>query len=175
MSDCDPMDCTTSDLPINHQLLEFTQTHVDWVSDTVQSSHPLSSPSLPALNLSPIRVFSNESALCSDTTLGQIADVLEMVSLQHSNFYWSKSFLLCTFHPDFNFLWLPKSLRWHYPMQFSLINTLNLTYLSVFILQFSHSVIYDCDIMDCSTPGCPVNHQLLEFTQTHVHWVSDNI
>ena len=50
-------------LPIHHQLLESTQTHVHGVSDAIQPSHPLSSPSPPALNLSRIRVFSNESAL----------------------------------------------------------------------------------------------------------------
>ena len=49
---CDPMDCSTPGLPAHHQLLEFTQTHVHWVSDAIQSSHPLSSPSPPALNLS---------------------------------------------------------------------------------------------------------------------------
>ena len=47
----------------NHQLLESTQTHVNCVGDTIQPSHPLSSPSPPALNHSSIRVFSNESAL----------------------------------------------------------------------------------------------------------------
>ena len=50
-------------LPVHHQLLEFTQTHVHWVSDAIQPSHPLSSPS-PAFNLSQHRVFSNESVLC---------------------------------------------------------------------------------------------------------------
>ena len=39
-------------LPVHHQLLEFTQTHVYWVGDTIQPSHPLWPPSLPALNLS---------------------------------------------------------------------------------------------------------------------------
>ena len=48
---CDPMDCSTPGLPVHHQLLEFTQTHVHRVSDAIQPSHPLSSPS-PALNLS---------------------------------------------------------------------------------------------------------------------------
>ena len=47
---CDPMNCSTPDLPVHHQLLEFTQTHVHWVSDAIQPSHPLSSPSPPALN-----------------------------------------------------------------------------------------------------------------------------
>ena len=49
---CDPMDCSTPDLPVHHQLRESTQTHVHWVSDTIQPSHLLSSPSPPALNLS---------------------------------------------------------------------------------------------------------------------------
>ena len=48
----DPMDCSRPGLPVHHQLPEFTQTHVHLVSDAIQSSHPLSSPSPPALNLS---------------------------------------------------------------------------------------------------------------------------
>ena len=48
----DPMDCSTPDFPILHHLLEFAQTHVHWISDAIQSSHPLSSPSPPAFNLS---------------------------------------------------------------------------------------------------------------------------
>ena len=49
---CNPMDCSTPGLPVHHQLPEFTQTHVHWVSDATQPSHPLSTPSPPALNLS---------------------------------------------------------------------------------------------------------------------------
>ena len=49
---CDSMDLSTPGLPVHHQLLEFIQTHVHWVSDAIQPSHPLSSPSPPALNLS---------------------------------------------------------------------------------------------------------------------------
>ena len=47
---CDPMNRSTPGLPVHHQLLEFTQTHVHRVSDTIQPSHPLSSPSPPAPN-----------------------------------------------------------------------------------------------------------------------------
>ena len=47
---CDPMNCSTPGLPVHHQLPEFTQTHVHQVSDTIQPSHPLSSPSPPAPN-----------------------------------------------------------------------------------------------------------------------------
>ena len=49
---CDPMNCSTPGLPVHHQLPESTQTHVHCVDDAVQPSHPLSSPSPPALNLS---------------------------------------------------------------------------------------------------------------------------
>ena len=47
---CDPMNCSTPGLPVHHQLPEFTQTHVHRVSDTIQPSHPRSSPSPPAPN-----------------------------------------------------------------------------------------------------------------------------
>ena len=47
---CDPMNRNTPGLPVHHHLLEFTQTHVHWVSDAIQPSHPLSSPSPPAPN-----------------------------------------------------------------------------------------------------------------------------
>ena len=60
---CDPMYCSTPGFPVHHQLPELTQTHVHQVSDAIQPSHPLSSPSPPAFNLFSIRVFSNESVL----------------------------------------------------------------------------------------------------------------
>ena len=47
---CDPMNCSTPGLPVHYQLPEFTETHVHWVSDAIQSSQPLSSPSPPAPN-----------------------------------------------------------------------------------------------------------------------------
>ena len=47
---CDPMNCSTPGLPVHHQLTEFTQTQVHQVSDAIQPSHPLSSPSPPAPN-----------------------------------------------------------------------------------------------------------------------------
>ena len=49
---CDPMDCSTPGFPVLHHLVEFAQTHVHWVNNAIQPSHPLSSPSPPALNLS---------------------------------------------------------------------------------------------------------------------------
>ena len=47
---CDPMNCSSPGLPVHHQLPEVTQTHVHQVSDAIQPSHPLSSPSPPAAN-----------------------------------------------------------------------------------------------------------------------------
>ena len=52
-----PMDCSTPGLPVHHQLPEFTQTHVHWVGDAIQPSHPLSSPSSPAFNLPALGSF----------------------------------------------------------------------------------------------------------------------
>ena len=57
------MDCSTPGLPVHHQLLEFTQIHAHWVSDAIQPSHPLLSPSPPTSIFPSIRVFSNESIL----------------------------------------------------------------------------------------------------------------
>ena len=59
----DPMNLSTPGLPVHHQLPEFTQTHVHRVSDAIQPSHPLSSPSPPAPVPPSVRVFSNESTL----------------------------------------------------------------------------------------------------------------
>ena len=60
---CDPMDCSMPEFPILHYLPEFAQTHVHWVGDAIQLSHPLLPPSPPVLNLFSIRVFPNKSAL----------------------------------------------------------------------------------------------------------------
>ena len=54
LTPCNPMECSTPGFPIHHQLqlLELAQTHVHWVSDAIQPSHPLQSPSPPTFNLS---------------------------------------------------------------------------------------------------------------------------
>ena len=56
---CDPMDCSMPDLPVRHQFPKFTQTHVHWISDAIQPSHPLSSPSPPAFNLCQHQFFAS--------------------------------------------------------------------------------------------------------------------
>ena len=80
---CDPMDCSIPGLPIHHQLLEFPQTHLNWVSDAIQPSHPLPSPSSPALNL-----FQHEGPFQWVSSSHQVAKVLEF-QLQHQSFYWT--------------------------------------------------------------------------------------
>ena len=80
---CDPMNHSTPSLPVYHQLLESTQTHVHWVGDAIQPSHPLSSPSPPALNLSEYQgLFKWVSSLY------QVAKVLEF-QLQHQSYQWT--------------------------------------------------------------------------------------
>ena len=60
---CNPMDCSMPDFPVHQQFPEFAQAHVHWVSDSIQPSHPLLSPS-PSASIPPsIRVISNESVL----------------------------------------------------------------------------------------------------------------
>ena len=60
---CDPMDCSTPGLPVHHQVPVFTQSHVHWIGDAIQASHPLF-PLLFLPSIFPrIRVFSNESVL----------------------------------------------------------------------------------------------------------------
>ena len=54
---CDPVNCSTPGLPVHHQLPEFTQTHVNRTGDAIQPSHPLLSPSPPALNPSQYQGF----------------------------------------------------------------------------------------------------------------------
>jgi len=77
---CDPMDCSMPGFPVLYYLLEFAQTHVHWVSDAIQSSHPLSSPSPPAFNLS------------------QHQGLFQWISSSHFRWpkYWSFSFSIST-------------------------------------------------------------------------------
>ena len=74
------MDCSTPGLPVHHQLPEFTQTHALRVGDAIQPSHPLSSPSPPAFNLS-----QHQGLIQGVSSSHQVAKVLEF-QLQHQSF-----------------------------------------------------------------------------------------
>ena len=80
---CNPMVHSTPGLPVHHQLLESTQTHVHWVGDAIQPSHPLLSSSPPALNLS-----QHQSLFKWVSSSHQVAKVLEF-QLQHQSFQWT--------------------------------------------------------------------------------------
>ena len=79
---CIPMDCSMPGFPVHHQLPEFTQTHVHRVSDAIQPSHPLSSPSPPAFNHS-----QHQGLFKWVSSSHEVAKVLEF-QLQHQSFQW---------------------------------------------------------------------------------------
>ena len=79
---CNPMDCNMPGFPVHHQLLKLAQTHVHWVCDAIQSSHPLLSPSPPAFSLSQHQGLSQWVS-----SLHQVVKVLEF-QLQHQSFQW---------------------------------------------------------------------------------------
>ena len=79
---CDLKDCSMPGLPVHRQLLEFTQIHVHWVGDAIQPSHPLSSPSPPAFNLS-----QNQGLFQGVSSSHHVAKVLEC-QLQYQSFQW---------------------------------------------------------------------------------------
>ena len=85
---CDAMDCSMPGPPVHLQLMEFTQTHVHWVGDAIQPSHPLSSASPPSFNLS-----QHQGLFKWVSSSHQVAKVLEF-QLQHQSFQW-------TFRTDF--------------------------------------------------------------------------
>ena len=80
---CNPMDRSTPGFPVHHQLPKSTQTHVHWVGDAIQPSHPLSSPSPPALDLS-----QHQGLFKWVSSLHQVAKVL-VFQLQHQSFQWT--------------------------------------------------------------------------------------
>ena len=78
----DPMNHSMPGLPVHHQVLEFAQIHVHWVGDTIQPSHPLSSPSPPAPNPS-----QHHGLFQWVNSSHEVAKVLEF-QLQHQSFQW---------------------------------------------------------------------------------------
>ena len=83
---CDPMDCSRPGFPVHHQLPELAQTHVHWVSNAIQPSNALLSPSPPAFNLSQHQGLFQ---WVSGQSIGhpQVVKVLEL-QLQHQSLQW---------------------------------------------------------------------------------------
>ena len=86
---CKPMYCSMPGFLVLHHLPELAQTHVHWVGDTIQPSHPLSSPSPPAFNLS-----QHQGLFQWVSSLHQVAKVLEF-QLQHQSFKWADTNTIC--------------------------------------------------------------------------------
>ena len=78
---CDPVDVSTPDLPVHHQHPDVTPTHVHWVGDAIQPSHPLLIPSLPIFNLS-----QHQGRFKWGSSSHQVAKVLE-IQLWHQSFH----------------------------------------------------------------------------------------
>ena len=88
---CDPMNCSTPDLSVHHQLPEFTQTHIHRVGDAIQPSHPLSSPSPPALNPS-----QHQSLFQQVNSSHEVAKVLllSLLKVKFKNLYFTMNRIL---------------------------------------------------------------------------------
>ena len=121
---CHPMDCSSPGLPIHCQLLESTQTHVHWVSDAIQPSHPLLFPSPPAFNLS-----QHQGLFKWVSSWHQVATQVLTFQLQHQSFQW-------IFRTDFlwdGLIWAPCSPRDSQESsptpQFKSINSLAISFL----------------------------------------------
>ena len=83
LTHCNPMNCSTPGFPAHHQLPELAQTHVHWVGDAIQPSHPLLSPSPPAPNPS-----QHQGLFRWVNSSHEVANVLEF-QLQHQSFQWT--------------------------------------------------------------------------------------
>ena len=79
---CNPMDCSTPDFPVHHQLPGLAQTHVHWVGDAIKPSHPLLSPSPPTFNLS-----QHQGLFWWVSSSHEVVKVLQL-QLQHESFQW---------------------------------------------------------------------------------------
>ena len=99
---CDPMNCSTPGLPVHHQLLGFTQTHVHRVGDAIQPSHPLLSPPPPAPNPS-----QHQGLFQRVNSSHEVAKVLEFQP-QHQSFQWTPRTDLLDSHNSW--VWVPQGL-----------------------------------------------------------------
>jgi len=125
---CDPMDCSMPGLPVHHRLPELAQICVHWVSDTIQPSHPLSSPSPPTFNLS-----QHQGLFKWVSSSHKVAKILEF-QLQHQSFQYSG---LISFRIDWFYLFAVqgtlKRLLQHHSSKASILQCSGF-----FIVQFSY-------------------------------------
>ena len=96
---CDPMNHSTPGLPVHYQLPEFTQTHIHRVRDAIQPSHPLSSPSPPALNEHPGLISFRMDCLDLLAVQGTLKSLLQHHSSKASMLWRSAFFIVQLSHP----------------------------------------------------------------------------
>ena len=135
---CNPVDCSPPGLPVHHQLRKFTQTHVHWVGDAIQPSHPLWSPS-PAFS------FSQHQGLFQWVSSShQVSKVLEF-QLQYQSFQW-------IFRTDFPLGWT----GWISLQSKGLSRVSSNTTVQKFLLRrVKKMVMKFCDWFSSVVPDCP--------------------
>ena len=143
-------------LPVHHQLPELTQTHDHWVNDTNQSSHPLSSPSPLAFNLS-----KHQSLLKWVSSLHQVSNILEF-QLQHQSFQW-------TFRTVFIYLSIYFYFRFPPPFIFISWRLITLQYCSGFAIHWHESAM-DIHVFPTPIPS-PTSLSTRSFWVFPVHQV----
>ena len=187
---CDSMDCSTPGLPVYHQLPEFTQTHIHWVGDAIQPSHPLL---LPPSIFPSIRIFPNESVLrirwpkdwsfsfsispsneCSGLTSFRM-DWLDLLAVQGTLKSLRHSSKASTDHQNthnfeilnkYIFITCEKARYTLYKLNHTnmyaqlCVWTYTRTHRSDQIRSVAQSCLTLCHPMNRSTPGLPVHHQL---------------
>ena len=196
---CNPMNHSTLGLPVHHQFLEFTQTHVHRVGDAIQPSHPLSFPSPPAPNPSQHGVFSNESTLRmrwpkywsfhlsispSNEHPGLVSsrmDWFDLLAVQGTlksllQYHSSKASILrrsAFFIVQLSHPYMTTGKTIALTRRTFVGKVMSLLFNMNLLIYFCCSVIQSCLTlcypMNCSTPGIPVRHHLPELAQTHVH------
>ena len=158
---CDSMDCSTSGFPVFHYLPEFAQTHVHWVSDVIQPSHPLPPPSPLALNLS-----QHHSLFQQVGSSHQVAKVLD---IYHQSFQW-------IFRFDFLSSELALCIKWpeYWSFSFSISSS----------IEYSGLISFRMDWLDLlavqgTLKTLPQHHSskasILQRSRTNTMWVGDAI
>ena len=180
------MDCSTPGFPVLNHLPEFAQTHYHWVSDAIQPSHPLSPTSPLALSLS------QHQGLFQ--WVGSSLWVAKVLELQHQFSQWIFRFD-CLLSKGPSGVFSSTTVQKHHffsaqPSLWSLtfihdywknhsFDYMNLCLQSdvsaICCYSVAQSYLPLWDPIDYSTPDFPVLPHLLEFVQTHVHWVDDAI
>jgi len=177
------MDCSTPGFLVLHYLVEFCSSSCP-IKSMMPSNHLILCHILLLLPsiFSSIRDFSNKSALCIrwpkywSFSINPSKEYSRLISFRTEWFdllaVQGTLKSLLQHHNFFKFIFLLKDNCF---TEFCFLSNLNMNQPSVQFSSVAQSCLTLCDSMNHSTPGLPVHHQLLEFTQTHIHRVGDAI